>query len=306
MSEAVAISVMLSAGAYFSAALATRLWMSVVSGVIVTFLVAGFVIGAFAHVGGPVGEVNLIPTVTLGIGVPVVLSGGLGLAAQRYRGELNRFAYAVGGSSWLGFGRWILRARNLLLSLGAVFVLWHFGIREGASPVWMAALWVIVAGVTLAFSDGLGVRANVLIANVLPRTDKRRRVMQFAIGLGAFLFLVLAVRLPVIADETQAYGQLVCFSFAGALIAAAHVRLYGYAVAEASDSAIASLIDQTRRIAVEIAWGLAVIGASFAPTVLGWSWPATFLVAVVISLSVAVFRIHRPRAGSHARERTAS
>lgn len=289
--EVVALCAMLGAVAFFGHSLANRAWTSILTGVAISSILIGFVASALVDlaqtfVAGQRAIANLLVVLLV-----VATCGIGGLLVQRHRRRISLFAYGSDGSRVGKFLRWVVRARNLIVSIVVVYIVGEFVMRDGVAPVWVFVLWLFIAMVVLTSSDGLGIRANVIIVNALPRSARILRWLNIAIALGATSLVIGAQRLPVTSDESQAYWQLAVLSLIGAIFASAYAGLYRTASKESQDERIRTAIVVAGRCAVEVAWGLGVIGISFLPTVFGWSWPTSFLIVLVLSLGVAVFRI---------------
>ncbi|MDQ0646957.1 hypothetical protein QFZ53_001153 [Microbacterium natoriense] len=293
-----AIGSLLATFSYFVHALAVRAWTSIAGGLFVATLLLPLSAGLMVEgLTSPDGSDQVWWALVLFFIVSA--SGTMGMVAQRFRGELNDFAFsAVESSLVLRFMRWAVRARSLLVSVVALFAFQHFAVREGTSPAWLAALWLITAGVTLGFSDGLGVRANTVIANALPRANAWRRGLQAGIALASLLFLFRLGDVPLITGERESYGQLVGFCVVGGIIAMAFARIYQAGTVEARHADLARVLGQAHRVATEISWGLIGIAASFVPAALGWPWSATFITAVLVSVGLAVYRVSRVQPSS--------
>lgn len=302
--ELAAMAAMLGPIAYFTHSLATRAWMSIAAGVVVSSWLLGVCTGAILHAFAHPEQWRVVIETALFLVLPVAACGVGGMLLQYHRRSVNNFGYCWDDRRWMGFVRWLVRARNLLISVLAVYLLGMFAMRDGISPVWMLALWLLVGMFVASNSDGFGIRANVIITNALPATARRLRRLNLVLVVAATVLFVTTVRLPVLSEEPEAYRQLAVFSLWGAANAWLYARIYRSGADEAEEEGMRAALMQANRIAVEVAWGLAVIGGSFLPTAFGWTWPSAFLVVVIVSLGAAVFRITHDQSDQRTRRQT--
>lgn len=284
--------------AYFIISLARWTWVAVIVGTFAIFVTELYLVLFFAEITLDPKRFEPLqwPQVVMPLGLLVF--SGLGLVTKNKQKQLLSFGFGHSGSLFTLTLRWLVRSRYLTVL--AIFVL-HLYLSgdQNASPLVMVLFYSVLFFVTVNFApEGIGSRANVAIRHELPNIHRR---LQWHHGILAFAVATVIVSLdrfqPQVSTAT-AYKQLVVFSIAGSIICWLYLRVYRQAVTSSTLQKTKWMLSRSINVTAETSWGLGIIGLSFIPNAMEWTWMPTFFGVLIISLGAAMLRVTRSKAES--------